>query len=71
MANFQALLIYTVFSLVSAVYAGIGPVASLLVTNAPVSPDGFLRDAVVTNGVMPAPLITGKKARNILLHYRT
>ena len=42
-------------------YAGIGPIADLVVFNAVVSPDGYERDAIVVNGVFPAPLITGKK----------
>ena len=62
MAKFQSLLSYIVLSLVATAYAAIGPVADLTISNAQVSPDGFLRDAVVTNGLVPGPLITGNKA---------
>ena len=68
MAKFQSLLSYTVLSFVAAAYAAIGPVADLTISNAQVSPDGFLRDAVVTNGLMPGPLITGNKVGGRLRH---
>ena len=61
MVNFQSLLSYTLLSLVGPACAGIGPVTDLTITNAQISPDGYVRDAVVTNKVFPAPLITGKK----------
>nr|ACZ58366.1 laccase 2 [uncultured Lentinus] len=68
MAKFQSLLSYTLLSLVATVYAGIGPIASLVVTDAQISPDGYLRDAIVTNGVFPAPLITGRKGDHFQLN---
>ncbi len=43
--------------------AAIGPSADLVISNKVISPDGFARDAVVVNGVYPAPLITAKKVR--------
>ena len=61
MVNFQSLLSYTLLSLIGTACAGIGPVTDLTITNAQISPDGYVRDAVVTNKVFPAPLITGKK----------
>ena len=39
--------------------AAIGPVADLTISNADITPDGFTRAAVVMNGQMPGPLITG------------
>nr|ACZ82339.1 laccase [Lentinus sp. WR2] len=68
MAKFQSLLSYTVLSFVAAAYAAIGPVADLTISNAQVSPDGFLRDAVVTNGLVPGPLITGNKGDRFQLN---
>nr|2XYB_A Chain A, LACCASE [Trametes cinnabarina] len=46
----------------------IGPVADLTLTNAQVSPDGFAREAVVVNGITPAPLITGNKGDRFQLN---
>ncbi|KAH9849284.1 laccase 1 [Lenzites betulinus] len=59
MSRFQSLLAFVLTSLTAAVYAGIGPVADLTITNAEVSPDGFARQAVVVNGGTPGPLVTG------------
>jgi iron transport multicopper oxidase len=42
-------------------FAAIGPVGNLLVANGPIQPDGFLRDAVLGNGIFPGPLISGNK----------
>ena len=67
MSNFKALLSYTVLSLVATAYAAIGRVADLNSTNADISPDGFTRAAVVTNGVFPAPLITANKVSTVFL----
>nr|BAA28668.1 bilirubin oxidase [Trachydermella tsunodae] len=55
-------------ALVSSTYAGVGPVVDLTVSNAVISPDGFDRDAIVVNGVFPAPLITGKKGDRFQLN---
>ena len=66
MARFQSLLSYITLSLVASAYAAVVPVADLVLTNAQVSPDGFPRDAVVVNGAMPAPLITGQKVSETL-----
>ena len=65
-ARFQSLLTCTILALVTTAYAAIGPVADLNISNAAVSPDGFLRDAVVVNGQTPGPLITGNKVGVIL-----
>ena len=65
MVDFQSLLSYTLLSLVGTACAGIGPVTDLTITNAQISPDGYVRDAVVTNKVFPAPLITGKKVSSV------
>ena len=54
-------------SLVATAYAAIGPVADLNITNADISPDGFTRAAVVTNGVFPGPLITANKVNIVFL----
>ena len=61
MSRFRSLLLYTILSLVASTLAAIGPVADLTISNAQISPDGYLRDAVVTNNVFPGPLITGNK----------
>lgn len=61
MARFQSLLTYITLSFAAVAYAAIGPVADLVVSNAAISPDGFVRDAIVVNGVFPSPLITGQK----------
>ncbi|KAF9232448.1 laccase [Melanogaster broomeanus] len=42
-------------------HASIGPVANLPITNADVSPDGFLRSAILAGGSLPGPVITGQK----------
>ncbi|KAJ7457521.1 Cupredoxin [Mycena galericulata] len=41
--------------------ATIGPTADLHIVNADVTPDGFTRSAVLANGLLPGPTITGKK----------
>ncbi|KAI0781235.1 phenoloxidase [Trametes elegans] len=41
--------------------AAIGPVTDLTISNANVSPDGYERAAVVSNGGVPGPLIAGQK----------
>ncbi|KAI0720117.1 laccase [Cerioporus squamosus] len=51
-----------------AAVAAVGPSADLVVTNKVISPDGFPRDAVVVNGVYPAPLITAKKGDQLRLN---
>ncbi|KAH9913346.1 laccase [Epithele typhae] len=68
MARFQSLLSFLALSAAASVHAAIGPVADLTVTDAQISPDGFLRDAVVTNGLMPGPLIAGKMGDNFRLN---
>ena len=52
---------FAILALGANAYASIGPIADLVVSNAVVSPDGYERDAIVVNGVFPAPLITGKR----------
>nr|AMT85332.1 laccase [Trametes versicolor] len=59
---------FVTLALVARSLAAIGPVASLVFANAPISPDGFLRDAIVVNGVVPSPLITGKKGDRFQLN---
>ncbi|KAG1725597.1 laccase [Suillus lakei] len=39
----------------------IGPVADLVVANAQVSPDGFIKSAVLAGGTLPGPIIAGQK----------
>ncbi|KAG1739436.1 laccase [Suillus paluster] len=39
----------------------IGPVSDLVVANAQVSPDGFMKSAVLAGGTLPGPVITGQK----------
>lgn len=58
---------FVTLALVARSLAAIGPAASLVVANAPVAPDGFLRDAIVVNGVFPSPLITGNKVGDVFL----
>ncbi|KAJ7478293.1 laccase [Mycena latifolia] len=48
-------------SLISTTFAAIGPTADLTLTNGDVAPDGFTRQAVLVNGQVPGPLITGNK----------
>ena len=44
-------------------FAAIGPIADLTISNGDVTPDGFTRAAVLVNGVLPGPLVTGDKVR--------
>ncbi|TFK59556.1 laccase [Pluteus cervinus] len=46
----------------------IGPVADLVIANENISPDGFLRAAVLVNGVFPGPLITGQQGASFSLN---
>ncbi|KAG1899689.1 laccase [Suillus fuscotomentosus] len=39
----------------------IGPVADLVIANAQISPDGFIKSAVLAGGTLPGPIITGQK----------
>ncbi|CDO78173.1 Laccase [Trametes cinnabarina] len=55
-------------SFVISAFAGIGPVTDLTISNVNVSPDGYERVAVVANGVMPAPLITGQKGEEFKIN---
>ncbi|KAK7042848.1 multicopper oxidase/laccase [Favolaschia claudopus] len=48
-------------SLLPLSFAAIGPTTDLTLTNVHVAPDGFSRSAVTANGVVPGPVITGKK----------
>ncbi|KAI0714960.1 laccase [Earliella scabrosa] len=68
MARFQSLLTYITLSFAASAYAGIGPIADLVIANAAISPDGFTRDAIVVNDVYPSPLITGKKGDRFQLN---
>ncbi|KZS86599.1 laccase [Sistotremastrum niveocremeum HHB9708] len=53
-------------SFVTTVFAGT-TFKTLTVTDATISPDGFSRTAIVTNGQYPAPLITANKGDNFVL----
>ncbi|KAI0362952.1 laccase [Pilatotrama ljubarskyi] len=68
MARLQHLRIFTSLALVASTLGAIGPKADLVISNAAIAPDGFTRDAVVVNGVYPAPLITGKKGDRFQLN---
>ena len=39
----------------------LGPVTNLRIVNTEISPDGYSRQAVLANGVFPAPLIVARK----------
>ncbi|PCH44576.1 multicopper oxidase [Wolfiporia cocos MD-104 SS10] len=41
--------------------AAIGPITSLDIVNADITPDGFTRQAVLADGVFPGPIISGNK----------
>ncbi|KAH9918575.1 laccase [Epithele typhae] len=56
------------FSFGRLVAGAIGPVADLTISNADVTPDGDTRAAVVVNGLMPGPLITGNMGDNFQLN---
>ena len=43
------------------VFAAIGPIADMTISNGDVTPDGFTRAAVLVNGQVPGPLVTGNK----------
>ena len=57
MVNFQSLLSYTLLSLIGTACAGIGPVTDLTITNAQISPDGYVRvdELVRTRSCCPYP----------------
>nr|AHG97584.1 laccase 1 [Grifola frondosa] len=55
-------------AVVAVVVGAIGGCRHLVISNAPIAPDGFTREAVVVNGVSPAPLITGKKGNHTQLN---
>jgi len=59
MRSFYGLCAIVVLYLPPQSFASIGPVGNLLVSNAPIAPDGFVRDAVLGNGIFPGPLIQG------------
>ncbi|KZT00074.1 multicopper oxidase [Laetiporus sulphureus 93-53] len=48
--------------------ASLGPHTILTLTNGPVTPDGFTREAVLVNGITPGPPITGWKGDNFLIN---
>ncbi|CCM02634.1 uncharacterized protein FIBRA_04738 [Fibroporia radiculosa] len=54
--------------LVQARRSSIGPVAELALVNANVTPDGFTRLAVLPNGLLPGPPITGYKGDNFKIN---
>ncbi|KZT00572.1 multicopper oxidase [Laetiporus sulphureus 93-53] len=50
------------------VSASIGPVTDLTIVNADITPDGFMRQAVLANGVYPGPAIVGNKGDNFQIN---
>nr|QJT78376.1 laccase 1 [Trametes hirsuta] len=68
MAGLQRFGVFVALALVGSAFAAIGPKANLVITDAAIAPDGFLRDAIVTNGVFPAPLIKGNKGDRFQLN---
>ncbi|KAI1790742.1 laccase [Ganoderma leucocontextum] len=42
-------------------HGAIGPVTDLTITNANIAPDGYTRPAVLADGILPGPLISGQK----------
>ncbi|KAI0756298.1 laccase [Daedaleopsis nitida] len=59
---------FVTLALVGSSLAAVGPAADLVISNARISTDGYPRDAIVVNGVYPAPLITGKKGDRFKLN---
>ena len=55
------LLAMTLVYLVQHCWAQAGPITTLDIVNAAVTPDGYTRQAVLPNGTFPGPLITGNK----------
>nr|AFK30375.2 laccase [Phlebia brevispora] len=53
---------------VFAITGPIGPVTDLHIANTVVSPDGFPREAITTEGQLPGPLITGYKGDNFQIN---
>ncbi|KAJ7186021.1 laccase [Mycena filopes] len=58
--SFSSLLLATTL-LASSAHASVGPTADLTLTNGDISPDGFIRQAVLVNGQAPGPLIVANK----------
>ncbi|KAJ7241454.1 laccase 2 precursor [Mycena rebaudengoi] len=52
---------FLILSALSGTYAALGPSGTLNVANKVISPDGFVRPAVLAGGTFPGPLIKGKK----------
>ncbi|KAI0246639.1 laccase T2 copper depleted [Lactifluus subvellereus] len=50
------------------VHASLGPVTDLPIVNAGISPDGFLRDATLADGVFPGPLIKANKGDDFAIN---
>ncbi|KAM5532459.1 hypothetical protein V8D89_013875 [Ganoderma adspersum] len=68
MPRLQSLLPYFTVLFAASVFAAVGPVADLVISNADVAPDGFSRAAIVVNGAFPSPLITGNKGDHFRLN---
>ena len=58
----RALLTAILASLIQHGWAQAGPITTLNIVDAAVTPDGYTRQAVLPNGTFPGPLITGNKA---------
>ncbi|KAJ7580936.1 laccase 5 [Mycena floridula] len=54
--------------LVTQVFAKIGPIADLVISNKIIAPDGFNRSVVVAGGTFPGPLIVANKGQNFNLN---
>ncbi|KAG2127639.1 laccase [Suillus bovinus] len=46
----------------------IGPVADLVISNAQVSPDGFIKSSFLPGGTLPGPIITGHKGETFKIN---
>ncbi|KAH9942363.1 laccase [Epithele typhae] len=70
MTNFKSLVSTVLLGLSYAhlAAAAIGPVADLTITDGDVTPDGFTRPAVLSNGQMPGPLIKGNTGDNFQIN---
>ncbi|KAJ6622349.1 yellow laccase [Mycena sp. CBHHK59/15] len=64
----MSLLWIIALSVLPTILAAIGPSATLTISNSAVSPDGFIRSAVLANNALPAPLIAANTGANMLLN---
>ncbi|KAI0792234.1 laccase [Abortiporus biennis] len=68
MSSFRKLSLFVSLVVCLGVHAAIGPVTDLHIVDAPISPDGFSRPAVLAEGVFPGPLIKGNKGDNFKIN---